>query len=174
MAGTFGIKRFLVSFAVAAIVATSLLAGTAAAAPGPYYEAIGGCSNTSTVLSMTASANAQPAFTKQWISAQFAFRNIDTRGAFVYTPWSNFQNKSESYGYPGVTGMNVTSSPGSTTLSYTVSRGHYEVWVRYTWWNGSAWTDMTGWSKSNTYGYDMYISGVNFPQTLSGSCPVGI
>jgi len=33
---------------------------------------------------------------------------------------------------------------------------------------------MTAWVRSYHYGYDDYISGVNFPTVLGSNCPVGI
>jgi hypothetical protein len=162
-------RRFLAALAIAAVAAVSSLAGTATAAPGPYFEPTVGCSNVSQTLSMTGSANAQNGFTTQWISAQFAFRNVDKTTAFTYTPWKNFQNVYRNFGN-GIS----SSVPGEATFTYTVARGHYEVFVRYMWWSGSKWTDMTSWVRSYSYGYDDYISGVNFPTVLGSSCPVGV
>jgi hypothetical protein len=161
--------QIVLAVGVAAIVVTASFAGRASAAPGPYFEPTVGCSNTSLTLEMTGSANAQPGFTTQWMTAQFAYRNIDKTTAFTYTPWRNFQNVYRNFGN-GIS----SSVPGDTTVRYTVTSGHYEVFVRYMWWNGSKWTDMTAWVRSYHYGYDDYISGVNFPTVLGSNCPVGI
>jgi hypothetical protein len=168
-------RNHLIAVVVVAVVALASLTGRATAAPGLFYEPTVGCSNHTRVLEMTGTANAQDGFTTQLMSAQFAFRNLDTGGQWLYSPWSNFKNTYRDFG-----GGIAVSVPGDATLSYTVSPGHYEVFVRYTWWNGARWTDMTGWVRSNSYGYDEWLNegseypGVNFPTVLGSSCPVGL
>jgi hypothetical protein len=161
-----------VSVVAACLVAAGSLAGAAAAAPGNYRQPSVGCSNQSQVLSMSGTADAQYGYARQWVGVQFAFRNIDTGSAWAYTPWSTFQSTWTSAFDPF--GDIPVPHPGTATRSFTVSRGHYQVYARYAWWSGSSWTDTTGWISSYGYGYDRYISGVDFPLTLNDSCPVGI
>ena len=171
-----GMKRLIGTAAVAAaaIVAAAAFAGSSAASPGTYLQPSVGCDYASQTLSMTATAGPQAGFSVQTIAAQFYFRNIDTRAAW-YAPsasqWVYFQN-----GFRDLGGGIAEIAPGQATLQYTVPRGHYEVFTRYSWWNGSQWTDTTGWIRSNQYVYgywDPWVSGVRV-SWLANNCPVGI
>lgn len=155
---------------VAAVVAAAALAGHAWAGSGLYYPASVSCRSDSQTLVMTANADALPGYSVQWIAAQFYFRNLDTNTGWYapsYSSWSYFQNQFSETWY------GTNSKLGSTTLQYTVPRGHYEVFVQYLWWNGSRWTNSTGWIRTSSYHFTWVMNGVPFDEAPT-TCPVGL
>jgi hypothetical protein len=122
---------------------------------------------------MTAYANAQGPYA-QTIAAQFYFRNKDTNTGYYApsaTQWSYFKNRVTVDG-DNIAGFTTRIAPGDTTLQYTVPRGHYEVYVRYSWWTGSHWTDTTNWIPTvNSYKWTYWFSDWYFHPN---DCPVGL